>query len=220
LCGVKGSCVPASECTGRITSDSCGESGYVCCEPGCKFDSWKAQFPYAEKIADFFRNHEKIYDDKAIATILGNLERESQINPLLCESCECKVEHTDECLPERGNGIGLVQWTDPVDEPGPGRRTELFNYCAANNLNCDEVDAQLAFAIQEGDWKYGITIGGVYYKSPKACFQERGKEIGEGTDHASYNRGGTGYMECAARWIRWGDLGDRIESAQRWLSSC
>lgn len=75
----------------------------------------------------------KNWTKNSICGMLGNMEKESTLNPLLWESFQT------------GNfdvGFGLVQWTPS---------TKLINWCNSNNLNYNEMDSQLNRILWEVD---------------------------------------------------------------------
>lgn len=83
----------------------------------------------ANYIYSFFKG--KGWTKNAISAMLGNMQRESTINPGIWQNLD------------EGNtslGIGLVQWTPA---------TKLINWCSENNLSYKSIDAQCKRIIYE-----------------------------------------------------------------------
>eukprot|EP00727_Mastigamoeba_balamuthi_P000979 m51a1_g10879 putative glycosidase (353) ;mRNA; r:27418-29338 len=188
-------------CTGTVTPSG-GHSG------GCYSTS---TWPNSGTIAAFFRDTQGITNPRALAVIMGNLQQESNLNPLDCEAYGRAVSSLSNCPVKRSSsgywmtGVGLLQWSDPNNRPG--RRTQMFAYCRSHGLNCDTASAQLQFLAQESEWARA-----------KACFQAGGKEMGSTWNNAGATAGS--YWQCAARWTGWGIAGSRAQYAQQWLSRC
>lgn len=175
----------------------------------CSFAS--TTFPNAQPIADFFKG-QGITDNKAIAVILGNLQQESSLNPLACESIGGPSTSLNTCTPTKTSngywrtGVGILQWSNPNNISG--RRDQLFAYCTRNGLNVDLLTSQLKFLVQEAQWT----------SSAKACFATPGKEMGTASNNAVATTGT--YWKCAASWTGWGTVGSRVTYANTWLSLC
>eukprot|EP00727_Mastigamoeba_balamuthi_P010533 m51a1_g6101 hypothetical protein (790) ;mRNA; r:72381-75504 len=147
---------------------------------------------------------------KALAVILGNLQQESNLNPLSCEAYGGPASSLSSCpITLSGSyyltGVGLLQWSDPDNQPG--RRTQLFAYCRAQGLDCDLASTQLQYLAQEDEWARA-----------KECFQAPGKELGTTWDDAGATPGS--YWKCAALWTGWGTAGSRADYALQWLARC
>eukprot|EP00727_Mastigamoeba_balamuthi_P003515 m51a1_g13160 hypothetical protein (950) ;mRNA; f:48690-54920 len=179
---ISGKCPGASNiqcCTGRVTP--AGHAG------GCyATGTW----PNSATIAAFFRDTQGITNPRALAVIMGNLQQESDLNPLDCESHGRAVSTLANCPNRRSasgywmTGVGLLQWSDPNNRPG--RRTQMFAYCRAHGLNCDTASAQLQFLAQESEWARA-----------RACFQQGGKDTGSAWDNAGATSGS--YWQTAWR---------------------
>eukprot|EP00727_Mastigamoeba_balamuthi_P013106 m51a1_g8418 hypothetical protein (320) ;mRNA; r:307881-309107 len=201
---VSGRCPGASNiqcCTGTLTPS--GGSG------GCYATS---TWPNSGAIAAFFRDTQGISDPRALAVIMGNLQQESNLNPLDCEAYGGPASSLSSCPVKRSSsgywmtGVGLLQWSNPGNQPG--RRSALLSYCSSHGLNCDTAAAQLQFLAQESEWT----------GSARSCFQASGKQMGSAWDNAGATSGS--YWQCAARWTGWGTAGSRAQYAQQWLSRC
>lgn len=83
----------------------------------------------AEYIYSYFKS--KGWTKNAICAMLGNMQRESGINPGLWESLD---------YGNYSGGYGLVQWTPA---------TNLINWCNSNNLDHSQMDSQLARIMYE-----------------------------------------------------------------------
>ena len=83
----------------------------------------------AEYIYSFFK--EKGWSKNAICAMLGNMQRESTINPGIWQNLDSG---------NYNGGLGLVQWTPA---------TKLINWCDENNLSYLSIDAQCKRIIYE-----------------------------------------------------------------------
>eukprot|EP00727_Mastigamoeba_balamuthi_P000293 m51a1_g10260 hypothetical protein (774) ;mRNA; f:3068-6353 len=201
---VAGRCPGASSiqcCTGTVTPS--GHSG------GCSYAT--GTWPNSATIAAFFRDTQGITNPKALAVIMGNLQQESNLNPLDCEAYGRPASSVAACPVKKSSsgywmtGIGLLQWSDANNRPG--RRSQLLAYCRNHGLNCDLASTQLRFLAQESEWARA-----------KACFQAGGKEMGTTWNNAGATAGS--YWQCAARWTGWGIAGSRAQYALQWLARC
>lgn len=75
-----------------------------------------------------------------ISAVCGNFWRESTVNPGIWES-----------LTVGAPGYGLGQWTD-LAQYGLTRRTQMFNWLAANGYPQDSGPGQLAYLVHEDYW--------------------------------------------------------------------
>ncbi|KAJ4454425.1 putative Protein FAM91A1 [Paratrimastix pyriformis] len=148
------------------------------------------EYPNAQAIATGFKAH-GVTDPKAIAVILGNLQRESGMNPRACEATYPYPRDVRQC-PELWagdylmTGLGLLQWSDA--DGVAGRRSAFLDFIG--NRDGNDVNVQLDYLFSEEDWE-----------DVASCFQETGKPMGN-----AYERGadaGT-YWRCAWNWTRWG----------------
>lgn len=85
----------------------------------------------AKQIWDYLKA--KGWSDYATAGILGNIEAECSLNPILEE--------------KGGTGIGLLQWSF-------GRRNNLLNFIKRKNYSLSSIEAQLEYLFEENIW-YG-----------------------------------------------------------------
>lgn len=143
-----------------------------------------------------------INDEYALAVILGNLWRESLLNPKACESYGGPASDLNTC-PRTWSGsyevtgVGLLQWSYD-------RREDLFAYCKAKKLDVNLATSQLQFMATEADWPRAL-----------ACFKQKGLAFGSIWDNAGATAGT--YWSCAAKWTRWGVAGDRDAQAKVYL---
>eukprot|EP00727_Mastigamoeba_balamuthi_P005031 m51a1_g14526 hypothetical protein (601) ;mRNA; r:920077-922599 len=207
-------------CTGQLCDGKClcsGADNVQCCSgtltkkaASCSGTYATSTWPNSKTIAAFFRDTQGITNPRALAVILGNLQQESNLNPLSCEAYGGPASSLSSCpITLSGSyyltGVGLLQWSDPDNQPG--RRTQLFEYCRAQGLDCDLASTQLQFLAQEDEWARA-----------KECFQTSGKELGTTWDNAGATAGS--YWKCAALWTGWGTAGNRADYALQWLARC
>ena len=99
------------------------------------------------------------------------------------------------CLTTRG--IGLLQWT--------GVRHQSFNtYFNQHNGAWTSAQSQLNFLATEPQWT-----------TARSCFASS-RDIDDAWDNAQATAGS--YWKCAATWIGWGTLGNRIQYAGEYLA--
>eukprot|EP00727_Mastigamoeba_balamuthi_P010552 m51a1_g6119 hypothetical protein (292) ;mRNA; f:137155-141410 len=198
----------AGRCPGAASIQCCTGTVKPSGHGGCDYST--STWPNSKTIAAFFRDTQGITNHKALAVILGNLQQESNLNPLSCEAYGGPASTLSKCpITKKGSyyltGVGLLQWSNPGNKPG--RRSQMFAYCSKHGLNCDLASSQLKFLAQESEWARA-----------KACFQAGGKATGSTWNNAGATAGS--YWQCAARWTGWGVAGNRAKYAQQWLARC
>jgi hypothetical protein len=169
-------------------------------------------FSNAQPIIDFFKG-QGITDKKALAVILGNLQQESSLNPLACESIGGPAPSLTSCTPTKTSsgywrtGVGILQWSNPNNVSG--RRDQLFAYCNSKGLDVNALSSQLQFLITEWDWTKS--------DGAQKCFVTAGKQMGSAPDNYKLATPNS-YWYCAAYWTRWGSVGCRVTYASNWLN--
>lgn len=141
----------------------------------------------ANIIIDFFRYFN--WTDNAIAAMLGNMQRESTINPGLWQN------------QDEGNtslGLGLVQWTPA---------TKLIEWCEGYNLD------YLSLMGQCSRISYELNNNLQYYPTPE--YPETFKEFSQSTKSVEYLT--TAFLKNYER-AGVEALDERIENAKYWFS--
>ena len=164
-----------------------------CCNSGV-ITSAPAWATNVERAAIQWLLQQGITNIRPISVILGNLKQESNLDPTMCETIGA-VASLSACPSTRG--IGLLQWT--------GVRHQSFNtYFNQHNGAWTSAQSQLNFLATEPQWT-----------TARSCFASS-RDIDDAWDNAQATAGS--YWKCAATWIGWGTLGNRIQYAGEYLA--